>query len=249
MRYEGKVVVITGGNAGIGLSAARTFASLGAKVVISGRRREVMNEITESETNIYGVVADASDIASASVIVGFAIKKFGRIDVLVNNVGAGCLGGIEQYSVTNLKDVLDVNVLYLVRMVQESLPHLVNTKGNIVNITSTYGHKAAPYASAYGLSKAAVEHLTKSLAIELAPKSIRVNAVAPGPTESDFLKERMKLSPEEIAAVKESEIAAIPIGRRGNPEDVAHWVVEMASADDSWVTGQVVNVDGGLSAA
>ncbi|MCC2603858.1 SDR family NAD(P)-dependent oxidoreductase [Planctobacterium marinum] len=247
MRFKDKVVLITGGNSGIGLSAAKQFARDGAKVVISGRRRNVLDDITGSHANIYGVVADAADPDSAQVVIDYAVTNFGRIDVLVNNVGAGCIGGIEQLPFAAITDVFNINVLYAIKMIQKSLPYLEQVEGNIVNLSSTYGHKAAPFLSVYGLSKAAIEHLTKSLAIELAFKHVRVNAVAPGPTESEFLQARMNLSPEEIVAVKKTEIAKIPLGRRGVPDDVAHWVVELAASTGSWITGQIVDVDGGLS--
>lgn len=247
MRFDEKVIVITGGNSGIGLSAARAFAAQGAQVVITGRNSERMEEITRQESSIHGIVADAMNIGSAKHVADETVARFGGIDVLVNNVGAGALGSVEQLELANLRNVLDVNVVYTMAMVQACLPHLESSVGNIVNVTSTFGHIPSPFASAYGLSKAAVEHLTRSLSLELAPKRVRVNAIAPGPTESNFLKERMNLSEAEINHVKETEIARIPMGRRGVPDDVSHWIVEISSAEAGWITGQSIHVDGGMS--
>jgi NAD(P)-dependent dehydrogenase (short-subunit alcohol dehydrogenase family) len=116
-----------------------------------------------------------------------------------------------------------------------------------VNVSSTFGHKAAAGLSHYAASKAAVEHMTRCWALELADQGVRVNAVAPGPTETDFLIERMRLSNEEAEADKAQERSRIPLGRRGLPEEVASWIVALASDAGGWVTGQIITVDGGLS--
>jgi NAD(P)-dependent dehydrogenase (short-subunit alcohol dehydrogenase family) len=116
-----------------------------------------------------------------------------------------------------------------------------------VNVSSTFGHKAVVGLSHYAASKAALEHMTRCWALELANQGVRANAVAPGPTEMDFLIERMRLSNEEAEAVKAQERSRIPMGRRGEPEEVASWIVMLASGAGGWVTGQVITVDGGLS--
>jgi NAD(P)-dependent dehydrogenase (short-subunit alcohol dehydrogenase family) len=116
-----------------------------------------------------------------------------------------------------------------------------------LNVSSTFGHKAVAGLSHYAASKAALEHMTRCWALELANQGVRVNAVAPGPTETDFLIERMRLSNEEAEAVKAQERSRIPMGRRGEPEEVASWIVMLASGAGGWVTGQVITVDGGLS--
>jgi NAD(P)-dependent dehydrogenase (short-subunit alcohol dehydrogenase family) len=116
-----------------------------------------------------------------------------------------------------------------------------------VNVSSTFGHKAAPALSHYAASKAALEHMTRCWALELADQGIRVNAIAAGPTETDFLTERMGLSEEQAETVKTQERSRIPLRRRGSPEEVASWIVALASDAGGWVTGQVVTVDGGLS--
>ncbi|HWA50750.1 MAG TPA: SDR family oxidoreductase, partial [Dongiaceae bacterium] len=130
-----------------------------------------------------------------------------------------------------------------------ALPYLAASKGAIVNVSSTFGHKAAAGLSHYAASKAALDHLTRCWALELAPQGIRVNAVAAGPTESGALTGMMGLSPEQAEAVKEREREQIPLQRRGNPEEVARWIVALADPASEWVTGQVIAVDGGLALA
>ncbi len=123
----------------------------------------------------------------------------------------------------------------------------MKSRGSIVNISSSLAQKAVAGFGAYCASKAALEQLTRCWALELAPHGVRVNAVASGPVESDFLRDRMGLSEATVEAVKEQERSIIPVGRRGVPEDVARWIVALASKDADWVTGQVFNIDGGFT--
>jgi NAD(P)-dependent dehydrogenase (short-subunit alcohol dehydrogenase family) len=137
------------------------------------------------------------------------------------------------------------NILGPTLLSRAALPSLKATQGSIVNISSTFGHKASPMISHYAASKAALEHLTRCWALELAPFGIRVNAVAPGPTETDIL-ERSGMSADAVDQIKKEEALRIPLGRRGDPEEVASWIVKLAEPEASWMTGQVISVDGGL---
>jgi len=130
-----------------------------------------------------------------------------------------------------------------------ALPSLTATKGAIINVSNTFGHKPVAGLSHYAASKAALEHLTRCWALELAPHRVRVNAVAAGPTESGALMGMMGLSPEQAAAIKDQERERIPLKRRGNPDDVARWIVSLADPASEWVTGQVIAIDGGLGLA
>ena len=143
-------------------------------------------------------------------------------------------------------DIFAVNVLGPSLLAKEALPHLKESQGSIVNISSTYGSKPGASLSHYGASKAALEYLTRAWALELAPMRIRVNAIAVGPTESEALTGMMGLSAEQAEAVKQHEREQIPLGRRGVPEEVARWIISLASSGNEWVTGQVFGVDGGL---
>jgi NAD(P)-dependent dehydrogenase (short-subunit alcohol dehydrogenase family) len=243
---EEKVAIITGGSGGIGLEAARLLSAKGVKVLITGRQASRLKEIEASHSNIKSLVADASDPDAASKTVAAALERWGRIDIIINNAGGGAIQNLSEASVKSVEDIFSVNVTGLVLLSAAALPHLEQTKGTIINISSTYGSKAAAGLSLYAASKAAVEHLTRCWALELAPKGIRVNAVASGPVETAFLSDRMKLTDEQIERVKEQERQSIPMGRRGEPHDVAQWIVKLADPESSWITGQIIGVDGGL---
>ncbi|CAM3192320.1 SDR family NAD(P)-dependent oxidoreductase [Vibrio rarus] len=240
-----KVVIITGGSNGIGKAAALEFARLGANVLITGRRAEPLAEVAKCHASIETIVADSSDESSAQIIVDAAIEKWGRIDVLVNNAGAGTNANLDEMNGEDIANIFSINVVATSLLSKASLPYIKENKGNIVNISSTIGHMPAAGLSHYGASKAAVDYLTKSWALELAP-DIRVNAVAPGPTYSGALTGMMGLSKEQADKVEKQEESMIPMGRRGNAEDISRWIVKLAEPESSWITGQVIGADGGL---
>ncbi|MVT49507.1 glucose 1-dehydrogenase [Bradyrhizobium yuanmingense] len=244
-----KVVVVTGGTSGIGRAAALRFAKQGYQVLITGRRASLIQETTLQHENIAGMTADAASAEDAKRTIAKALDKWGRLDALVNNAGAGAILSLADVTADRITDIFAVNVLGPSLLASAALPHLKARRGAIVNVSSTFGRKAAPGLSHYAASKAAVEHLTRCWALELAPFGIRVNAVAPGPTETGALTGMMGLSAEQAAAIEEQERGSIPLGRRGVPEDVAEWVVQLAGPASAWVTGQVIAVDGGLGLA
>ncbi|WP_227013493.1 SDR family NAD(P)-dependent oxidoreductase [Paenibacillus psychroresistens] len=244
--FKDKVAIITGGGAGIGLATAQLLAAKGVKVLITGRRKGALEEAAASNPNIRGFEADASDPEAAALTVKAALELWGRLDILVNNAGGGVIQPLADINAKSIFDIFAVNVAGPTLLAAAAIPHLEETKGTIINMSSTYGSKAAAGLSLYAASKAAVEHLTRCWALELAPKGIRVNAIASGPVETAFLRDRMGLSEEQITAVKEQEREAIPLGRRGEPDDVARWIVNLADSEASWITGQIIAVDGGL---
>jgi NAD(P)-dependent dehydrogenase (short-subunit alcohol dehydrogenase family) len=248
MQFTEKVVLITGAAAGIGRAAALQFASQGARVVVTGRRIAQLQDFAATNDDIDFLVADVSNPADAQRTVDTVVERWGRLDVLVNNAGAGALLGMAQADAQEIAHIFAVNVIGPSLLVTAALAHLRASRGAIVNLSSTFGHKAAALLSHYGGSKAVIEHMTRCWALELAPCGIRVNAVAAGPTETDFLVERMRLSVEQAEAVKAQERERIPLGRRGVPDDVAAWIVSLASPLAGWITGQVITVDGGLDA-
>ena len=241
-----KTVIITGGSNGIGKATALEFAQQGAQVLITGRRASALEEVAALHENISTLVADSGDPASAELIINTAITKWGKLDVLVNNAGAGATASLEDITEQQINEVLSVNVVGTSLLAQASIPHLRKTKGTIINVSSVIGQMPSQKIAHYGASKAAVDFLTRSWALELAP-DIRVNAIAPGPTKSGALTGLMGLSEEQAAQVEEQEAAATPLGRRGVPEDISRWIVWLAGSSTSWVTGQVINVDGGFS--
>lgn len=242
-----KVVVVTGGSSGIGRAAALAFAAAGARVLITGRRRKPLDAVAGEHPNIAGFIADAGVPDDAGHTVGQAISLWGRLDVLVNNAGAGAILPLENVTSGQIASIFAVNVTAPSLLAAAAIPHLSATQGSIINISSTFGHKAAAHLSHYAASKAALEHLTRCWALELAPRGIRVNAVAAGPTETNALTGMMGLSPAAAAAVEEQEREQIPLQRRGLPDDVGRWIVTLAGRRGDWVSGQVISVDGGLS--
>jgi NAD(P)-dependent dehydrogenase (short-subunit alcohol dehydrogenase family) len=241
--FEGMVALVTGGGSGIGQETAVALAVAGAEVVIAGRRADALERTAAKQSSIRTVSGDV--VSDAKRIVEAAVASAGRLDVLVNNAGAVRLTPLGQTEFEIAEALWRTNVLGPTLLVEFALAHLEQTRGAIVNVSSTFGHKPAPTISQYGASKAALEHLTRSWALELAERGIRVNAVAPGPTESEAL-ERAGLTADDIEAVKEKERRKIPLRRRGEPADVARWIVALADPAATWITGEVIGVDGGF---
>lgn len=241
-----RVVIVTGGSSGIGRATALRFAAQGDKVVITGRRPAPIQATAAEHANIVGVVADAASPTDAGRTVAETLDRWGRLDALINNAGAGAILPLAEATAERITEILSVNVVGPSLLAAAALPHLQNTRGTIINVSSTFGHKPGALLSHYAASKAALEHLTRCWALELAPVGIRVNAVAAGPTESGALTGMMGLSPEQAASLKEQERAQIPLGRRGIPDDIANWIVRLADPEAGWTTGQVIAVDGGL---
>jgi NAD(P)-dependent dehydrogenase (short-subunit alcohol dehydrogenase family) len=241
-----KVAIITGGTSGIGRAAALGFARQGAKVIITGRRAGPLKEATGDHPNIAGFTADVSLPADAARTINETLDTWGRVDILVNNAGAGAILPMADATAEKIASIFAVNVLGPSLLSAAALPYLAASKGSIVNVSSTFGHKPIAGLSHYAASKAALDQLTRCWALELAPRGVRVNAIAAGPTETGALTGMMSLSPEQAEAVKERERERIPLKRRGNPEEVARWIVALADPAAEWVTGQVITVDGGL---
>jgi len=247
--FKQKVALVTGAGTGIGRATALGLAARGAKVVITGRRPEPLEQTAAGHENIVALVADVADPDDAARSVAKAVESFGRLDILVNNAGAGALSPLADVTAERIERILAVNVVGPSLLAREALVHLSRTKGSIINVSSTFGHKAGAGLSHYAASKAALEHLTRCWALELAPQGIRVNSVAAGPTESAALTDMMGLSPQQAALVEEAEREQIPLKRRGVPDDIARWILHLADPASDWVTGQIIAVDGGLGLA
>jgi NAD(P)-dependent dehydrogenase (short-subunit alcohol dehydrogenase family) len=243
------VVLITGALSGIGRAAAIAFAQKGAMVVVAGRRDEAGKALAEELRSLGAeaefINADVRSDDDVRALVDQTVARFGRLDVAVNNAGTeGQTGPItdqtpETYAATFGTNVLGVilSMKHEVRVMQEQ------GSGSIINISSTYGHEGAAGASVYVASKHAVEGITKSVALETAKSGIRVNAVAPGPTDTGMLT-RFTGTPEKKASLA----AEVPMGRLGHPEELAAAIVFIASDQASYITGHILNVDGGHTA-
>ena len=243
------VVLITGALTGIGRATALAFAREGARVVVSGRRDDAGQALA---TELRGLGADAeymrSDVRSEDdvrALVDKTLARFGRLDVAVNNAGTeGKSGPVTEQSADSYAATFDTNVLgTLLSMKHELRVMQAQGRGSIVNISSTYGHEGARGASIYAASKHAVEGLTKSAALEAASFGVRVNAVAPGPTDTGML-DRFTGTTERKTALD----SGVPLGRAGEPEEIAGAIVFLASSKASFVTGHVLTADGGKTA-
>src|SRR6059036_279503 len=240
------VVLITGALTGIGRATALAFAKDGARVVVSGRR-EAEGKALEAELRRLGaeaafIQADVRRDDEVSNLVDKTVARFGRLDVAVNNAGTeGQVGPITDQTAESYAATFDTNVLGVILSMKHEVRVMQGQgSGSIVNVSSTYGHEGAARASVYAASKHAVEGMTKSTALEAARFGVRVNAVAPGPTETAMLT-RFTGTAERKAALA----TGVPLGRVGEPDEIAHAIVFLASDKASFVTGQVLTADGG----
>ncbi|MET8869870.1 SDR family oxidoreductase [Nonomuraea sp. NPDC004580] len=243
---ENTVAIVTGAGSGIGRATAIALAKAGAHVLAVGRRPAPLEETAAHHPGIAVHSADITADGAPQAVVKAATDRWGRLDVLVNNAGGTALMPLAETDATRIANLLALNVTAPSLLAHAALPYLRKTRGTIINISSTYGHRPLPGAAHYAASKAAIEQLTRSWALELAADGIRVNAVAPGPTESEALT-AAGLPEETVTQIKQDEAASIPLGRRGVPEEVATWILHLADPTTTWLTGQVLAVDGGLN--
>ena len=246
MEFEGKVAIVTGASSGIGRAAALGLASRGASVLAVARDRAALTEAVELMTAGRGAVAahDITDPSAADVVVKAAFDTFGRLDVLVNAAGIIATGSVDQTDDDVWGRVMELNVNAAFRLMRAAIPHLKTHRGSIVNVSSVNGRRVFTGLAAYNVSKAALDQLTRCAAIELAPAGVRVNAVNPGVTITN-LHRRSGMGEEQYAAFLTRAKETHPIGRPGQPEEVADLIVFLASDRASMITGETIAVDGG----
>jgi len=245
LRLSGKIALVTGGSRGIGFATAKILSENGATVVITAKDQERLEKSTLEISNAVGIAADIRKRNEVKNVVNKTIEKFGKLDILVNNAGIfPKIKLLHEIDEDEWNEVLDVNLTGQFRFTKEAIPHLKKTGGSIINISSDAGLKAYQgfNVDAYTASKAALVLLTKCWALEYAEYKIRVNCICPGVVDTDMTKPFMKTQKD-----REFMNSEHPIGRIGQPEEVAKAVMYFVSDDASWITGAILAVDGGES--
>ncbi|MET8581189.1 SDR family oxidoreductase [Streptomyces collinus] len=243
-----KVVAVTGAGTGIGRETARAFAAQGAHVVAIGRRGEPLTETAAGHNRITPLPADITAEGEPERIARAVVKTHGRLDVLVNNAGIVRSGALGTLTPENVTAQLATNLVAPILLAQAALPLLETSGGVIVNVSTSVGQRAWPGNSVYAATKAALELLTRSWAVELAPRGVRVVAVAPGAIDTP-IGEHQGLTPEQRSAVRQWQLAHTPMGRVGRPEEVAWAITQLTVPAASFITGVVLPVDGGAVVA
>ncbi|TIO08938.1 glucose 1-dehydrogenase [Mesorhizobium sp.] len=242
--FEGKVVLVVGGSRGIGAAVSRRFAGLGAAVAIghrtAGAADALVAEIAAGGGQAKSFAGDTSKPGEAEAIVRGAYEAFGRLDVLVNTAGIGPYLPLARIDEAHYRSIFDTNVLGTILLTQAAAPLLPSPGGRIVHFASRLAYSPIPTSSVYSASKAAVITLVHGFARELGPKGITVNAVAPGVIETDMTTTIIAERGEQIRAMT-------PLGRIGQPEDIAGIVTFLASDDAGWITGRTILADGGVN--
>jgi len=245
-RLEGKVAVVTGGNSGIGLASARRLREEGARVVITGRDRKTLDAAAVAiGAGTVALQSDASKLEDIERLFAEVESKVGKIDVLFANAGIARFAPYSASQAAVFDELFATNVKGVYFTLQKAIPHL-NDGASVILNTSVAGSKGAENMGIYAATKAAVRSFARTAAAELKERSIRVNAVAPGPVATPIFG-RSGLSEEQIDGFKAGISSRVPLGRIGRPEEIAGAVAFLASEDASYITGVELNVDGGMA--
>ena len=247
MENPARVAVVTGGGTGIGAATARELGRRGCAVAVVGRRRgeleQLAADIREAGSPALAVPADMGDIAAPRAIVDAVVGAWGRLDVVINNAATIKTGPFEDVT----PDVFDMHVAVNIRgpyfLIQAALPWLKRSDAPaVVYVSSSSGSLFIPGQSIYGMTKAAIEYHTGSLAAELAPLGVRVNCVAPGPVDTPI---HLSWAGDDVAGAYRRMSAELPLGRMGTADELGFWIAALTGREASWITGNVWHVDGG----
>lgn len=245
---QNKTVIVTGASSGIGRATAALFVKNGSNVVAVGRNGKELDalreEVGQKKGTLKSVLADIRENTQVDKLVMETVDSFGGIDVLVNSAGIIANGTIEDTKLEDWDRMMNINLRCVFYLIQKCIPELEKTKGNIVNVSSVAGPRSFPNVLAYCVSKAGVDQLTRCAALELAPKSIRVNAVNPGVVVTNLHK-RSGMEDEKYTNFLEHSKTTHPLGRVGKASEVADLIYFLASDKASWITGVTYEIDGG----
>ncbi|EGI66780.1 PREDICTED: tropinone reductase 2-like [Acromyrmex echinatior] len=246
MSFAGKVVLITGASSGIGAETAIHFAQLGASLSITGRNKHNLEKVAEQcgKSKPFIVTGDLANENDVKNIIDSTIKHYGKLDVLVNNAGIVGFGNIETPSLEQYDNIMNVNVRSVFQLTALAVPHLSKTKGNIVNVSSVAGLRPLRNHLSYCMSKAALDQFTRCVALELASRQVRVNAVNPGAVQTNIFQ-NTGLSQEQIKIRYEQLKGMHALARNGDSLEIAKTIAFLASDDASFMTGVTLLVDGG----
>jgi len=253
--FQSKVVIVTGSSAGIGAGTAVQFAREGASgIVLHGRKEDALKEVKtlveqagNGKTKVHYVVGDVTDDNVRVKLINDTINQFGKLDILVNNAGIATVGTLSEATIESYDNVFAVNVRSVVALTQLALPHLIKSKGNIVNVSSVAGLMAKkPEFLFYAMSKAALDHFTRCLAVDLGPKGVRVNGINPGYIGDTNMTSRQMTSDKQ-KEFEEKRGKEHPIGRVGRVEEVADLIIFLASNKAQFITGVNLPIDGAIS--
>ena len=244
--FSGKVVIVTGAGTGIGAAAVRRFAKDGASVVLAGRRTDKLQAVAGefAQERMLVQQTDVADNAACEALVAACIARFGQLDVLVNNAGTASFGSFLELGLDDYRKTMATNVDGVVYCTRAALPHLLKTRGNIVNVSSVSGRGGDWGLAYYNASKGAVTNLTRALALEFGSRGVRVNAISPSLTITD-MSAGLTSNPDVLAKFMDRS----PLGRGAQPADIADVIAFLASDDARFVTGVDLPADGGVSAS
>ncbi|HKP35230.1 MAG TPA: glucose 1-dehydrogenase [Pyrinomonadaceae bacterium] len=246
--FAGKAVIVTGATSGIGRAVATRFAKSGAGVIAIGRNESALKAVGEEIATAGGtpiiIEADVTNTEEIERSLARTVNEMGRLDVVVNAAGHISTGTIEDTSMAAWDAMMNVNLRAAFYLMQIAAPHLIQTKGSIVNVSSVTGLRSFPGVLAYCVSKAGLDQLTRCAALELAPKGVRVNAVNPGVVVTEIHK-RGGMNNDAYEKFLEHSKTTHPLGRVGSPSEIAELVFYLASESASWITGATYSIDGG----